>query len=160
MKSGLVALLFGLKAFVDTFEDFAGEVIYSAVIDEEGFSKGAKALIREINADAAIIGELYFAIERPAVIGATGKFLLEVKVIGKAAHAFRPWLGINAIEEASKIISKIADLEPIVDSRFGKIKPAVLKIEGGYERYNATVPEECVFQVNRLIPGLKALLRV
>lgn len=150
MKSGLIALIYGLKSFLNQVKDFPGKIVYSAVVDEEGYSKGARNLLSRVRADAAIIGEPYNGINRSAVIGATGKILLEVKVIGKAAHAFRPWLGINAIEEAAKIISKIKEEPPTLDKRFGKIEPTILMIKGGYRVYNVTLPEKCIFQVNRL----------
>lgn len=151
MKSGLIALIYGLKAFLEKVkDDFPGKIIYSAVVDEEGYSKGARKLVSQIKADAAIIGEPYDGINRPVVIGATGKILLEIEVTGKAAHAFRPWLGVNAIEDAARIIVKIKDESLILDERFGRIEPTILKIEGGYKIYNVTLPEKCIFQLNRL----------
>ncbi len=155
MKAGLIALIHALRKFVEENPDFNGQIIYSAVVDEEGFSKGARKLVEEVNADAAIIAEPYFADEStPAVIGATGKVLLEVEVEGKASHAFRPWLGINAVEDAAKIVALIAKSKPIKSKKFGLIQPTVLKIEGGYKIYTVTIPDKCVFEVNRLtLPG-------
>ncbi|MEM3615382.1 MAG: M20/M25/M40 family metallo-hydrolase, partial [Candidatus Methanomethylicia archaeon] len=151
MKSGLIALLYSLRRFLERYEGrFNGEIIYSAVVDEEGYSKGAKKLISELDYDAAIIGEPYDGVESSVVIGETGKILLEVECIGRAAHAFRPWNGINAIEEASKLILKIIEKGDVYDERFGRLQPTTLKIEGGYKVYNVTVPEKCIFEMNIL----------
>ncbi|MEM3985279.1 MAG: M20/M25/M40 family metallo-hydrolase [Candidatus Methanomethylicia archaeon] len=151
MKSGLITLLYSLRRFLELYEDeFNGEIIYSAVIDEEGYSKGAKNLISYVVYDSAIIGEPYDGIENEVVIGETGKILLELECIGKAAHAFRPWKGINAIEEAAKLILEIVKEGAIEDERFGRLQPTVLKIEGGYKVYNVTVPEKCVVEINFL----------
>lgn len=151
MKSGLITLLYSLRRFLELYEDdLNGEIIYSAVVDEEGYSKGAKKLISEIEYDSAIIGEPYDGIESEVVIGETGKRLLELECIGKAAHAFRPWRGINAIEEAAKLILKIVEEGTIEDEKFGKLQPSTLKIEGGYKVYNVTVPEKCIVEINFL----------
>jgi len=151
MKSGLITLLYSLKKFIEENEgEVNGEIIYSAVVDEEGYSKGAKKLVSELNYDAAIIGEPYDGIDSSVVIGETGKILLSIECIGKAAHAFRPWIGVNAIEEASKLILKIVEEGTFEDERFGRIQPTTLKIEGGYKIYNVTLPERCIFEVNIL----------
>jgi succinyl-diaminopimelate desuccinylase len=151
MKSGLITLLYSLKKFIEENEgEVNGEIIYSAVVDEEGYSKGAKKLVSELDYDAAIIGEPYDGIDSSVVIGETGKILLSIECIGKAAHAFRPWIGVNAIEEASKLILKIVEEGTFEDERFGRIQPTTLKIEGGYKIYNVTLPERCIFEVNIL----------
>ena len=151
MKSGLIVLLYSLKKFLEeNKETVNGEIIYSAVVDEEGYSKGAKKLISELNYDAAIIGEPYDGIHNSVVIGETGKILLSIECIGKAAHAFRPWIGVNAIEEASKLILKIIEEGTLEDEKFGRLQPTTLKIEGGYKIYNVTLPERCIFEVNIL----------
>jgi len=151
MKSGLITLLYSLKKFIEENEgEVNGEIIYSAVVDEEGYSKGAKKLVSELNYDAAIIGEPYDGIDSSVVIGETGKILLSIECIGKAAHAFRPWIGVNAIEEASKLILKIVEEGTFEDERFGRLQPTTLKVEGGYKIYNVTLPERCIFEVNIL----------
>ncbi|MCR6668897.1 MAG: M20/M25/M40 family metallo-hydrolase [archaeon YNP-WB-040] len=151
MKSGLITLLYSLKKFIEENEGGVnGEIIYSAVVDEEGYSKGAKKLVSELDYDAAIIGEPYDGIDSSVVIGETGKILLSIECIGKAAHAFRPWIGVNAIEEASKLILKIVEEGTFEDERFGRLQPTTLKIEGGYKIYNVTLPERCIFEVNIL----------
>jgi acetylornithine deacetylase/succinyl-diaminopimelate desuccinylase-like protein len=151
MKSGLITLLYSLKKFIEENEgEVNGEIIYSAVVDEEGYSKGAKKLVSELDYDAAIIGEPYDGIDSSVVIGETGKILLSIECIGKAAHAFRPWIGVNAIEEASKLILKIVEEGTFEDERFGRIQPTTLKVEGGYKIYNVTLPEKCIFEVNIL----------
>jgi len=151
MKSGLITLLYSLKKFIEENEgEVNGEIIYSAVVDEEGYSKGAKKLVSELDYDAAIIGEPYDGIDSSVVIGETGKILLSIECIGKAAHAFRPWIGVNAIEEASKLILKIVEEGTFEDERFGRLQPTTLKIEGGYKIYNVTLPEKCIFEVNIL----------
>ena len=44
-------------------------------------------------------------------LGLTGKVLYDINVKGKAAHGFRPHLGVNAVEDAAKIIANIDKLQ-------------------------------------------------
>ena len=55
------------------------------------------------NVDAIVLAEPYPGDEvKPIPLGITGKILYDISVKGKAAHGFRPHLGINAIEELGK----------------------------------------------------------
>ncbi len=157
MKAGLACMLSAFKAIVDSQLDHEGELLFSGVIDEEGYSKGAKAMLKTPyrKCDAIVLGEPYPGDEsKPIPLGLTGKVLYDVTVKGKAAHGFRPHLGINAIEEAAHVIASLNRIKMITHSRFGKGNLCTLKIEGGYAVYSVVVPEKCHFEVNRLlVPG-------
>ena len=74
-------------------------------------------------------------------------------VRGRAAHGFRPELGVNAVEQAGVILSNLGKLRMTEHPRF-RGNYSTLKIEGGYERYSVVVPAYCRFEVNRLtVPG-------
>jgi succinyl-diaminopimelate desuccinylase len=160
MKAGFACALTALKAFTDSGLRFNGELLFSGVIDEEAYSKGAKAMLRTKYAkcDAVILCEPYYGDEdKPIPLGITGKILYNVTVRGRAAHGFRPQLGINAIEEAARIISSLGDLRMRSHPKFGKGNLCTLKIEGGYRVYSVVVPDSCRFEVNRLlVPGESA----
>ena len=90
----------------------------------------------------------------PIPLGITGKILYDIKVKGKAAHGFRPQLGINAVEDAGKILANLDKLKFMDHPDFGTGNYSTLKIEGGYEVYSVIVPASCRFEVNRLlVPG-------
>ncbi len=73
---------------------------------------------------------------------------------GKAAHGFRPHLGINAVEDAARIIVNLDKLNLKAHQEFGKGTVCTLKTEGGYQKYSVIVPESARFEVNRLlVPG-------
>ncbi|MBM3292813.1 M20/M25/M40 family metallo-hydrolase, partial [Candidatus Bathyarchaeota archaeon] len=75
-------------------------------------------------------------------------------VKGKAAHAFRPYNGINAVEDAAKIITNLGKLQFQSHPDFKKGNYSTLKIEGGYTKYSVIVPANARFEVNRLlVPG-------
>ena len=157
MKGGLACLLTALKAIVEAEPDIAGSIAYTAVVGEEAYSKGAKALLKThvAKADAVIIGEPYSGYGAGAIpLGITGKILYNIVVKGKAAHAFRPEEGINAIEEAAEIIANLHRLRLREHPKFGRGNLCTLKIEGGYKVYSVVVPDRCRFEVNRLlVPG-------
>jgi succinyl-diaminopimelate desuccinylase len=105
--------------------------------------------------DAIVLAEPYPGDEtKPIPLGITGKILYDINVKGKAAHGFRPRLGINAIEDAGRILASLEGLVFREHPDFGTGNYCTLKIEGGYEIYSVVVPAGCRFEVNRLlVPG-------
>jgi acetylornithine deacetylase/succinyl-diaminopimelate desuccinylase family protein len=157
MKAGIACILTMFKAFVESGTPFQGELSFSGVIDEEAYGKGAKAMLATdfAECDAIVLGEPYAGDEsKPIPLGLTGKVLYDVTVQGRAAHGFRPQEGINAIEEAARIVASL-DRLPLRDHPdFGRGNTCTLKIEGGYQVYSVVVPDCCRFEVNRLlVPG-------
>ena len=157
MKAGIACTLNMLRAFVESDHGFDGELSFSGVVDEEAYGKGAKAMLKTDygSVDAIVLAEPYPGDEtKPIPLGITGKILYDVHVRGRAAHGFRPHLGVNAIEEASRIIANLDRLDFKVHPDFGKGNYCTLKIEGGYTVYSVVIPERCRFEVNRLlVPG-------
>lgn len=157
MKAGFACALTAVKAFADSSSDFDGELLFSGVIDEEAYSKGARALLKTeyADCDAIVLCEPYPGDEsKPIPLGITGKVLYDITVKGQAAHGFRPYLGINAIEEAARIISSLDRLRMKAHPQFGRGTLCTLKIEGGYKVYSVVVPDRCRFEINRLlVPG-------
>lgn len=160
MKAGFACALAALKAIVDSGIDFRGELLFSGVIDEEAYSKGAKAMLKTgyAKCDAIVLGEPYPGNEtKPIPLGITGKILYDITVKGRSAHGFTPQLGVNAIEEAAKIITSLDKLKMKRHEKFGVGNHCILKIEGGYTIYSVMVPDRCRFEVNRLlVPGESA----
>jgi len=157
MKGGIACILNTLQAFAKSEVDFRGELSFSGVIDEEGYSKGARAMLDTDygKADAVILAEPYPGNEtKPIPLGITGKILYDVHVRGRAAHGFSPRLGINAVEEAARILAHLDRLHLKRHPNFGRGNLCTLKIEGGYRTYSVVVPDYCRFEVNRLlVPG-------
>lgn len=157
MKGGIACILDMMRAFVESLYPFNGELSFSGVIDEEAYGEGAKAMLKTDygKVDAIVLAEPYPGDEtKPIPLGITGKILYDIHVKGRAAHGFRPQLGINAIEEAGEILANLDKLEFKEHPDFGKGNYSTLKIEGGYEIYSVVVPARCRFEVNRLlVPG-------
>ena len=160
MKAGIACIMTMLKAFVDAEFPFSGELSFSGVIDEEAYSKGAKAMLETdfADCDAIVLAEPYPGDEtKPIPLGITGKVLYEIHVEGRAAHGLRPHLGINAIEEAARILASLDKLHMHTHPSFGRGNTCTLKIEGGYQVYSVVVPDRCRVEINRLlVPGESA----
>jgi acetylornithine deacetylase/succinyl-diaminopimelate desuccinylase-like protein len=157
MKAGIASILTMVKAFQDSGHKLKGELSVAGVIDEEAYGEGAKAMLKTDYAkvDAIVLAEPYPCDEtKPMPLGITGKILYDVTVKGKAAHGFRPHLGVNAVEDAAKIVANLDKLNFLDHPDFHKGNYCTLKFEGGYQIYSVVVPASARFEVNRLlVPG-------
>ena len=157
MKAGLASILTMVKAFQDSGHKLRGELSVAGVIDEEAYGEGAKAMLKTdfAKVDAIVLAEPYPCDEtKPMPLGITGKILYDVTVKGKAAHGFRPHLGVNAVEDAAKIVANLDKLNFVDHPDFHKGNYCTLKFEGGYQIYSVVVPASARFEVNRLlVPG-------
>jgi len=158
MKSGIACTLNMLRAVADSGVRFDGELSFSGVIDQEATDIGAWAMMEDErwrSLDGVVLTYSYCGNEtKPIPLVLTGKILYDVDVKGKAAHGFRPHLGINAVEDAARIIVNLSKLNLKDHPEFGKGTVCTLKTEGGYKKYSVVVPESARFEVNRLlVPG-------
>jgi acetylornithine deacetylase len=131
-----------------------GDVILTAVVDEEFASIGTQAVADSIKADAAIITE---PTGLEVCIAHKGFVWFEIETRGVAAHGSRPDLGIDAIAKMGQVLVELEQLDralhrksvhPLV--RTGSIHASL--IEGGTEL--STYPDRCRLQIERrTIPG-------
>jgi len=158
MKTGIACSLNMIKAVADSGAQYGGELSFSGVVDQEATDIGAWAMMEEHkwrSLDGVVLTYSYCGDEtKPIPLGLTGKILYDVRVKGRAAHGFRPHLGVNAVEDAAKIIANLDKLQLMDHPDFGKGTVCTLKTEGGYRTYSVVVPESARFEVNRLlVPG-------
>lgn len=155
MKTGIACTLNMLRAVADSGAAYKGELSFSGVVDQEATDKGARHMMKKPrwrSLDGVVLAYSYCGDEtKPIPLGLTGKILYDVKVKGRAAHGFRPHKGINAVEDAAKIIASLHKLNLREHSDFGRGTVCTLKVEGGYNRYSVVVPERARFEVNRLL---------
>ena len=112
MKSGVASLIGAMIAFKRSGAYFNGEIIFMGVAEEEtGGEFGTVYLLQNkigTNAHFAIVAEpTSLRIE----LGNRGLRWIDIVVKGKASHAGRPHLGINAISYAAKLIEAIHSME-------------------------------------------------
>jgi len=158
MKSGIACSLTMLRAVADSGHEFGGELSFSLVVDQEATDLGAWSMMMDPRwhaLDAIVLAYSYCGDEtKPIPLGLTGKVLYDIKVKGKAAHGFRPHLGVNAVEDAARIIANLDKLKLLSNPDFGIGNVCTLKFEGGYTIYSVVVPASASFEVNRLlVPG-------
>lgn len=111
MQGGLSAAFFAfreIKKAVDRGEKLKGNLIFSAVVQEEpAESLGTLYLMEHtfpehnIKVDVAFLGE---PSNGDLAIGQRGKVEIVIDVIGKVAHSSAPEEGINAVEKALPIM--------------------------------------------------------
>ncbi len=152
MKGGLAAMIATLKTLNDLSIEPNGNVLFVSVVDEEAYSKGIlKFLEKNIRADMAVLGEPHFY---ETLLGYKGKMLVELVVKGRASHGSTPEHGINAINDAAKIITSLDQLNFLRHEKLGQGSLCVLKIEGGYKKYSLTTPEKATIIISRhTVPG-------
>lgn len=152
MKSGLAACMVAVAEARK--QNLRGDVIFTAVIDEEYASVGTMDLAKRFRADGAIVAEFT---ELQLILAHRGFVWLEVETIGKAAHGSRPDLGVDAIVKMGKVLVEIEKLDerlrsnpthPLVGS--GSLHASL--ITGGQEL--SSYPEKCMLSVERrTLPG-------
>jgi len=156
MKSGCVAIMLALEAFLEDHQDFRGRIDYSLVCDEEGpFGLGTDALIVDgimsPEADVAVITEpssAFADVPFPSVcLGARGGWNYKITVEGKSAHGAQPELGINAITEAAKILLELEKTQLPSHEKLGSGSLCCIDFQGGGAALS--VPDEAQFSIFR-----------
>src|SRR5438046_1500608 len=101
MKGALAALL----AAAARAENLRGDVIVTAVADEELASVGTESVLERVRADAAIVVEptdLQLAVAHRGFVG------FELETAGVAAHGSRPDPGVDAIVKMGPVLVPLA----------------------------------------------------
>lgn len=132
----------------------AGDLIVTAVVDEEYASIGTAAIAKQWTADAAIVTE---PTGLNLCIAHRGFVWLDVETEGIAAHGSRPNLGVDAIAKMGKVLVNIEALDQ--ELRAGTAHPLLQTgsihaslINGGQEL--SSYPAHCKLGVERrTIPG-------
>jgi acetylornithine deacetylase len=144
VKGGAVAMLFALRELARD-RDFAGTLVFAACCDEETGGQGLEVLRKELpRIDAAVIAE-----PTHLRVATAQRGLMRVVVCcdGKAAHAARPWQGVNAIELAMKDLAAIRAIDaPLANSVLGRATCTPTLIEGGTKAN--VVPGHCRFTLD------------
>lgn len=155
MKGPIASMIMAILALKRSGIKLKGDIIFTGVIGEEEQSEGTEDVVKSgIKADGAIVGEPS-SYEYSA--GHRGLEWLEIEIKGKAAHGGMPHLGINAIENAAKLIMAIKErIYPKLKERTHPLMgPSVMNfghIKGGIQP--STVADHCILQIDRrYIPG-------
>ena len=153
MKSGVAAMCAAAVRAVDAGLD--GEIVVTAVVDEEFESIGTRTLVeRGVRADAAIVTEPTRLAIMPAHLGFVW---LDVTTHGRAAHGSRWDLGVDAIRHAGFVLAELdridtTELPTRRHALLGRPSVHASLIDGGTGM--STYPDRCTIRIERrTIPG-------
>lgn len=152
MKGGLAAAL--VAAAQAKQQNLRGDVIVTAVCDEEYASIGTEAIVKRWHADAAIVTE---PTELQICVAHKGFVWLQVETTGVAAHGSRPELGVDAIAKMGHLLVGLEKLDHDLRAnpthkllKSGSLHASLIR--GGQEL--SSYPERCLVDVERrTIPG-------
>jgi len=161
MKCGLACLMVVARVIAEHEIADKSRVMFQAVTGEEDMGMGTRVLVSSgkfKGVKAVILGEGFGG--QGAVTNARrGASYYDIVVQGKSAHGASPQKGINAIEDAARIVEALSkmkmkrgrgmladDFIPVTESQ------TVLRISGG--KTSLSVPEQCSLYVVRYsLPG-------
>jgi acetylornithine deacetylase len=131
-----------------------GDLIFTAVMDEEYAGLGTMAIAERYQADAALIAE---PTEQQLVIAHKGFVWLDVETRGVAAHGSRPDLGVDAITHMGRFLGELEHLSEQLAGRtahpllgHGSLHASL--IQGGQEL--SSYPARCRLSIERrTLPG-------
>ena len=153
MKGSLAAIMSVAAAVAES--PLAGDLVVTAVADEEALSIGAERIAETVSTDAAIVAE---PTDLRVAIAHRGFVWLELETRGKAAHGSRYDLGIDANVRMGPVLTGLGDLdrrlgeESELHPLLGRASTHVALLEGGTEP--STYAERCVAKVERrTLPG-------
>ncbi len=161
-KGNLAAMVYAIKAILDSKTDFKGEIILCIPVDEEGMMLGIKHFIKQCWADevdAAIICEPE---ENNICIAQKGAIRAMITVKGKMAHGAIPEAGINPNWGMARILVELENLQQEEIKRWGKhnylgypsITPTILRAPVQGEAQINVIPRECMTALDiRTVPG-------
>lgn len=154
MKSGVASMVAGVEAIVNSGVRLKGDLLLTAVADEEtGSLRGTRHLIeRGLKADMAVVSE---PTDLRVEIANKGILWAEITTRGRGSHASRPHLGVNAIDKMQTVIEALHNIKLEGWNELFDVPPPVLsvtKIQGGI-KINV-IPDLCKIEVDRrLLPG-------
>jgi len=152
MKGGLAAIM--VAAARARQVTLRGDVLVTAVVDEEYASTGTQSMLKRWRADAAIVTE---PTALRLCIAHKGFIWQDIVTHGTAAHGSRPDLGRDAIVKMGHVLVGLEHLDQSLRAAplhrllgSGSIHASL--IAGGQER--SSYPEQCRLQIERrTIPG-------
>jgi acetylornithine deacetylase/succinyl-diaminopimelate desuccinylase-like protein len=144
----------GVAIFLDVFKkiyssNYRFNLILLLTSNEEGMSKGSYRAVNTIKEKKykPLISLITEPTQECIMLGARGRYTIEISVCGISAHGAVPELGVNAISDAAEIVRSLENLKLKYDRVLGYGSTCVLKIDGGTT--TLSVPELCKIYVDR-----------
>lgn len=161
-KGNLAAMVYAIKAIIDSKSDFKGDIRLCIPVDEEGMMSGIKHFIKQGWADKVNSAVICEPEENNICIAQKGAMRAIIKVKGKMAHGAMPEAGINPNWGMAKVLIELEKLQNKETKRLGKhrylghpsITPTILKAPVQGEAQINVIPKECMATLDiRTVPG-------
>jgi acetylornithine deacetylase/succinyl-diaminopimelate desuccinylase family protein len=154
MKSGVASMIASIEAIVKSDTKLNGDLILTAVADEEtGSIYGTRHLIEAgLKADMAVVSE---PTDLRVEIANKGILWAEVTTHGSGAHASRPHLGVNAIDKMREVMDALENVKLEGRNELFDVPQPVLSVTtiNGGTKINV-IPDRCSIELDRrLLPG-------
>jgi acetylornithine deacetylase len=151
MKGGLAACMLATAGAAGA--GLRGDVLLTAVSDEEHSSIGVQAVLERFEADACVVTE---PTSLRVCVAHKGFAWWRITAHGRAAHGSRPDLGSDAIARMGPVLTGLAELDRSLEDRshplVGRASVHASLIDGGQEL--SSYPERCTLEVERrTLPG-------
>ena len=153
-KGNLACALEAIHCLVEQKARLKYNLVFAATSDEEsGSSLGLIPLLKRgiLKVDAAVVLD---ADDFEIVVTQKGLMHLKVHLKGKKAHGAYPWLGVNAIDIAAKVITDLKSQKVVYKKNNYLRQPTINvgTINGG-DKVNV-VSDWCTFELDfRFLPG-------
>ncbi|MEA4849741.1 MAG: M20 family metallopeptidase [Clostridiaceae bacterium] len=154
-KGALTAFLMATKNIIENPDGLNGNIIFTAVVDEESYSKGARYMAehRSVEADYGIVGEPTMS---NVYIWHKGSIRPVIKIKGRSAHASTPELGISAVRVASYISNLVDEIQDKLYANrhpiAGSSSISITMLKAGIKEN--VLPDTCEMTIDRrMIPG-------
>jgi acetylornithine deacetylase/succinyl-diaminopimelate desuccinylase-like protein len=123
-KGSIAAMLLAMDAVIHSGAELAGELCFTAVVQEEVQGETNKGTVKLLNdgfrADLALVGE---PTELTICRGCEGMVEVEVTTTGIPVHASNAEQGVNAILNMAKVIGGVSKFTAVQDNCFSRRPP-------------------------------------
>ena len=160
MKAGFCGQIAAAHALKRAGVDFAGTIYLAAVADHMGAQAGSIAFFQQVQADMAILGELS---DNRIYLGHRGRYYFDISTLGRAAHTYRKYDAISAINKMADVVKAIDAIRyfPTLDADTARLFGEELymvagRIYGGLPPDGPSmIPDRCTIRVDtRPQPGV------
>jgi len=152
-KGPLAAFLAAIEALAGSAVQLRGDLVMTAVVDEETGSRGARALVPALEVDMAVVGE---PTSMDVGIAHRGSLRPVLAVNGRTAHSSRPDQGVNAIYQSVPVVEAFRSYADRIRGRThplcGSPSAAITMMSAGVAEN--VIPGLCELTLDRrMIPG-------
>jgi acetylornithine deacetylase len=153
MKGSLASIILAVERLAEG-PKLSGDVVVTAVADEEHGSLGTARAVAELTADMAVVAE---PTNLEVCVAHKGFAWIEIETEGRAAHGSKPDQGVDAIAMMGEVLAqlnglsgRLSDGTPHPLLGHGSLHSSL--IQGGQEL--SSYPARCLLQVERrTLPG-------